>query len=224
MIYLYSSCSPHLGTSWPNTGLMVSFGSTLTALEGFHSLQTIRLLTFDNCPGPEKKRDGLKKKEEKNVLDMYFNPILKAVVTDFNNHRLLVIKADFQGAQVRHFTFNSFPLLVFRIRFYEILSQFLGSEGTKDGEFTRPNGVTVDDEGNIIVADSRNDRIQVNFKILCFLKIQLLSQVFSSSGVFLRKFGSKGSGPGEFDRPCGVRVLTFYLFLKTSFLTGLHDP
>ena len=60
---------------------------------------------------------------------------LKAIVTDFNNHRLLVIKANFCSAQ------------------------FLGSEGTKDGEFTRPNGVTVDDEGNIIVADSRNDRI-----------------------------------------------------------------
>lgn len=41
------------------------------------------------------------------------------------------------------------------------LVQFLGCEGTKDGEFTRPNGVTVDDEGNIIVADSRNNRIQV---------------------------------------------------------------
>ena len=39
--------------------------------------------------------------------------------------------------------------------------QYLGTEGTKDGEFTRPNGVIVDDEGNIIVADSRNDRIQV---------------------------------------------------------------
>jgi hypothetical protein len=34
----------------------------------------------------------------------------------------------------------------------------------QDGEFTRPNGVTVDDEGNIIVADSRNNRIQVSTK------------------------------------------------------------
>ena len=41
--------------------------------------------------------------------------------------------------------------------------QFLGCEGTKDGEFTRPNGVTVDDEENIIAADSRNHRIQVSF-------------------------------------------------------------
>ena len=58
--------------------------------------------------------------------------------------------------------------------------KFLGCEGTKDGEFTRPNGVTVDDEGNIIVADSRNHRIQVcimcgvrkchfnNFNVRCF--------------------------------------------------------
>ena len=66
--------------------------------------------------------------------------------------------------------------------------KFLGCEGTKDGEFTRPNGVTVDDEGNIIVADSRNHRIQV----------------FSSSGVFLKKFGTNGTGPGELDRPCGI--------------------
>ena len=31
----------------------------------------------------------------------------------------------------------------------------------QDGEFSRPSGVTVDDEGNIIVADCRNNRIQV---------------------------------------------------------------
>ena len=34
-------------------------------------------------------------------------------------------------------------------------------QGTEDGAFTRPNGVAVDEEGHIIVADSRNDRVQV---------------------------------------------------------------
>ena len=43
--------------------------------------------------------------------------------------------------------------------------------------FTRPNGVAVDEEGNIIVADSRNDRVQV----------------FTSSGRFISKFGMKGT-------------------------------
>jgi tripartite motif-containing protein 71 len=56
--------------------------------------------------------------------------------------------------------------------------------------FTRPNGVAVDEEGHIIVADSRNDRVQV----------------FSSSGVFIKRFGGKGVGPGEFDRPSGICI------------------
>ena len=63
-----------------------------------------------------------------------------------------------------------------RNRFYEVTPQFLGSEGTKDGEFTRPNGVTVDDEGNIIVADSRNDRIQVNFSVSTFQVLRFASR------------------------------------------------
>ena len=75
----------------------------------------------------------------------------KAVVTDFNNHRLLVVKSDLNTAQ------------------------FLGKEGSEDGMFMRPNGVAVDEEGNFVVADSRNDRIQI----------------FSSSGVFIKKFGIK---------------------------------
>ena len=34
-------------------------------------------------------------------------------------------------------------------------------QGHDDGMFLRPNGVAIDGEGNILVADSRNDRIQV---------------------------------------------------------------
>ena len=50
--------------------------------------------------------------------------------------------------------------------------------------------MAIDEEGHIIVADSRNDRIQI----------------FTAQGVFVTKFGVKGSGPGEFDRPSGVCV------------------
>lgn len=59
------------------------------------------------------------------------------IVTDFNNHRLVVIDSSFRNAR------------------------FLGSEGTGAKEFLRPQGVAVDKEGHIIVADSRNHRIQV---------------------------------------------------------------
>ena len=35
-----------------------------------------------------------------------------------------------------------------------------GTEGTGDGEFRDPNGITIDSGGNVYVADSGNDRIQ----------------------------------------------------------------
>ena len=78
---------------------------------------------------------------------------------------------------------------------------FSSYQGTEDGMFTRPNGVAVDEEGNIIVADSRNDRIQV----------------FSSSGTFLTKFGVKGTAPGEFDRPSGICISPEGIIIVVDF-------
>ena len=63
-----------------------------------------------------------------------------------------------------------------------------GSEGEADGQLCRPWGVCCDRDGNIIVADRSNNRIQV----------------FDHGGNFLRKFGSAGSRNGQFDRPAGV--------------------
>lgn len=42
----------------------------------------------------------------------------------------------------------------FRFRF--------GSPGSRDGHFQFPSGVAVTSEGNIVVADTMNNRIQVN--------------------------------------------------------------
>ena len=36
-----------------------------------------------------------------------------------------------------------------------------GTEGTGDGEFDAPSGLDVDSAGNVFVADTLNDRIQV---------------------------------------------------------------
>jgi DNA-binding beta-propeller fold protein YncE len=48
----------------------------------------------------------------------------------------------------------------------------------------------LDAAGNVYVADSANNRIQV----------------FTAAGDFLTQWGTPGSGPGEFHKPIGVGV------------------
>ncbi|CAG9795871.1 unnamed protein product [Diatraea saccharalis] len=68
-----------------------------------------------------------------------------------------------------------------------------GREGQDEGHVSRPWGLCIDREGNIIVADRRNNRIQI----------------FNSRGEFKTMFGSKGTGPGEFDLPAGITTDSF---------------
>ena len=56
-----------------------------------------------------------------------------------------------------------------------------GSGGSKNGQFTNPQGIALDQSGNIYVADQQNNRIQK----------------FDSSGNFLSQIGSLGSGDGQ---------------------------
>ncbi len=63
-----------------------------------------------------------------------------------------------------------------------------GSEGSWNGQFRAPHGVTVDSSGNIYVADTYNHRIQK----------------FDSGGNFITKWGSYGSGDSQFVYPSAV--------------------
>jgi uncharacterized protein (TIGR03663 family) len=65
-----------------------------------------------------------------------------------------------------------------------------GQAGSGDGQLRAPKGMAIDAEGNIYVADSQNNRIQV----------------FDANGVFLRQFGSEGTDAGQFKEPWGVAV------------------
>ena len=62
--------------------------------------------------------------------------------------------------------------------------------GTLGGPLRDPYGVAVDGSGNVYVADSSNNRIQK----------------FTSAGVFVTKWGTAGSGDGQFNGPLGVAV------------------
>jgi ABC-type Fe3+ transport system permease subunit/DNA-binding beta-propeller fold protein YncE len=69
------------------------------------------------------------------------------------------------------------------------LSSF-GSPGTGPGEFNRPEGLCVDSQDRVYVADSCNHRIQI----------------FSPEGEFLRAYGKPGTGLGELSYPYDIAV------------------
>lgn len=78
--------------------------------------------------------------------------------------------------QPREYDAIGVPLLVF------------GTEGGANGQLCRPWGVCCDLDGNIIVADRSNNRIQI----------------FHPDGTFFHCFGRQGAEPGQFDRPAGI--------------------
>jgi hypothetical protein len=61
---------------------------------------------------------------------------------------------------------------------------------TDPGDFAAPTNVAVDKDGNLYVADTLNDRVEV----------------FDAEGAFIRAFGKNGDGPGEFTRPKGIAI------------------
>ncbi|MGH9920900.1 MAG: Ig-like domain repeat protein [Nitrososphaerales archaeon] len=62
--------------------------------------------------------------------------------------------------------------------------------GSGDGQFNGPRGLAVDAAGNLYVVDEGNQRIQV----------------FTSTGTFVRAWGSSGSMDGQFAFPFGIAV------------------
>jgi sugar lactone lactonase YvrE len=61
---------------------------------------------------------------------------------------------------------------------------------TTPGDFARPAGMAVDHDGNLYVADTLNNRIEI----------------FDGDGNFISTFGKAGDGPGYFARPKGVAI------------------
>lgn len=87
-------------------------------------------------------------------------------------------------------------VLVFDADTYKLLRK-LGTTGkqhtlTTPGDFSKPANVAVDEEGNLYVSDTMNDRVEV----------------FDGEGRFIRAFGKNGDGPGQFARPKGIAVDT----------------
>ncbi|HMF80495.1 MAG TPA: NHL repeat-containing protein [Candidatus Acidoferrum sp.] len=71
-----------------------------------------------------------------------------------------------------------------------VTNMFEGGRGTGKGEFDLPSGMCIDGNGNILVADTGNGRIEK----------------FSPTGTFLSVIASKGSGHGQLGEPNGIAV------------------
>jgi sugar lactone lactonase YvrE len=61
---------------------------------------------------------------------------------------------------------------------------------TNPGDFSLPEGVAVDNDGNVYVADTFNNRVEI----------------FDPDGEFISTFGKNGDGPGHFERPKGIAI------------------
>jgi DNA-binding beta-propeller fold protein YncE len=73
----------------------------------------------------------------------------------------------------------------------ERLFEFKKGVEPGDGFFNSPTHIAIDRRnGNVIVADTNNFRVQV----------------FDKDGAYLRKFGQLGDSPGDFSRPKGIAV------------------
>jgi DNA-binding beta-propeller fold protein YncE len=71
-----------------------------------------------------------------------------------------------------------------------VSNMFEGGRGTGKGEFDSPTGLAVDVNGNILVADTGNGRIEK----------------FSPTGTFLSTVGTKGTGHGQLGEPNGIAI------------------
>ena len=69
-------------------------------------------------------------------------------------------------------------------------NMFEGGKGTAPGQFDFPHGIAADNNGNILVADTNNGRIEK----------------FSPNGTFIASIGMKGTGYGQLGEPNGIAI------------------
>ena len=117
---------------------------------------------------------------ESQITEGLQDPVGLAIDTE--NRFLYVV--DTQQDQVVVYDADSFKLL-----------RRMGTGGknhylTSPGDFAAPQDVAVDNDGNVYVTDTLNNRVEI----------------FDADGNFISTFGKNGDGPGYFTRPKGIAI------------------
>jgi tripartite motif-containing protein 71 len=119
------------------------------------------------------------------------NRIGQFIIADRYNHRIQVFDPAGKLSLISLIEKNFF-LIQKNFNLGRFLRTF-GSQGTTDGKFNYPWGITTDSMGFIYVCDKENHRIQV----------------FQSDGTFVGKFGQLGNGEGQL-----VSIKSCYSFMQ----------
>jgi DNA-binding beta-propeller fold protein YncE len=82
------------------------------------------------------------------------------------------------------------PPLKLSSRPENVTNMFEGGRGSGKGQFDSPAGIAIDANGNILVADTNNGRIEK----------------FSATGTFLSTIGTKGIAHGQLGQPNGIAI------------------
>jgi len=138
-----------------------------------------------------KSKNGNNEKYEWKIMDL--NNGRYEVIMKLKDEGKYLIFIEYDGMNLPSSPFQIQIFLKLKQRNYnEIIGPKLtfGSEGNGNGQFNNLREVTTDSNGNIVVCDKNNHRVQI----------------FDSNGKFLSTFGSEGNGNGQFNYPFGIAI------------------
>ena len=99
-----------------------------------------------------------------------------------------------------------------------------GIAGSGDGQFSRPGGIVLDNSGSMFIAETDNHRIQ---KFVLANPCPAMTIELASGICFASKWGSQGSGDGQFNVPQGLSLDAsdrIYVSERDNFRVQVFTP